>query len=207
MRSTARLGVVLAVLLLLGTACRRDGVPTGDALDPVYGTLSGVPPLEPAGHIGWLGLWLHNVSDAPIVIERVEPNGEGVGTIVRVEKMQASPNLGDSEGRSVHGIWGGIFTTDPPVASIGGICHWPELEPLRGSRLEPDGEMRVWMVLTGIEPGRFHVRSHTVYYRQEGTTYREVVPIGYAGRVEATARPLRHDPTERPCLKMTSSLV
>lgn len=203
-RGTAagRLGVLL-IALTLSSAClpAADAVRDGDALAQVYGTLYGVPHLAPAGRVGWLGLYLHNVSDTPVVIERVEPNGKAIGSVIRVEEMQASPNVD-----GVHSIWGGIFTTDPPVAFIGGVCHWPKLEPLRGFRLEPGGEMRVWMVIAGIEPGRFRITSHTVYYRQEGTLYRQVIPIGYAGRVEAGADPLRPDPTERPCLDMTSTL-
>ena len=200
--------LALAVALLPSCSLHLGGPRSGHAFAQVYGTLYGVygaVGIPPGSRVGWLGLFLKNVSDAPLFIERVEPNGRGIGTVIRTVEMQASPNLGYGPS-SVHAIWGGIFTSDPPVAYIGGICHSPNLLPLQGFRLSPGQEMRVWMVLEAVGPGRYRVPSHTVTYRQEGATYQQVVPVGYEGKVEPGAEPPHPDPSERPCLDQTTVL-
>ena len=200
--------LVLVVAVLPSCSVHLGGPRSGHAFAQVYGTLYGVygaVGIPPGSRVGWLGLFLKNVSDAPLFIERVEPNGRGIGTVIRTVEMQASPNLGYGPS-SVHAIWGGIFTSDPPVAYIGGICHSPNLLPLQGFRLSPGQEMRVWMVLEAVGPGRYRVPSHTVTYRQEGATYQQVVPVGYEGKVEPGAEPPHPDPSERPCLDQTTVL-
>lgn len=196
--------MVLAVAAVAGCLPHIGGPRTGDALDQVYGTLFGIAPMPPGSRVGWLGLFLHNVSDAPIFLEEVQPNGVGVGTVIRVVKMQASPNLGYQGG--VHGIPGGIYVTDPPVMRLGGVCHRPKLLPLEGFRLSPGQEMRVWIVIEAVGPGRFRVPSHTVTYRQHGITYQQVVPVGYESAVEVGAAPLPIPPWERRCLDLTTRL-
>jgi hypothetical protein len=198
--------LALAVAMLPSCSVHLGGPRSGHAFAQVYGTFYGVVTIPPGSRVGWLGLFLKNVSDAPLFIERVEPNGRGIGTVIRTVKMQASPNLGYGSG-SVHAIWGGIFSTDPPVAYIGGICHSPKLLPLQGFRLSPGQEMRVWMVLEAVGPGRYRVPSHTVTYRQDGATYQQVVPVGYEGKVEPGAEPRRPDSSERPCLDQTTVLA
>jgi hypothetical protein len=68
------------------------GPRSGHAFAQVYGTFYGVVTSPPGSRVGWLGLFLKNVSDAPLFIELVEPNGRGIRTIIRAVKMQASPN-------------------------------------------------------------------------------------------------------------------
>ena len=147
-------------------------------------------------------LYVHNVSDQPIVLRSVHLSGSGLGTTVRAIEIEAAPEL-----PGIHAIPGGAYRTDPPVwRDPQGACHSAVLRPLEGFSLAAGGEMRVWVVLETLAPGAFLIRSHTVSYSQGGLDYEQVLPIGYRGEVERGADPPRLDRTERPCLARTSVL-
>jgi hypothetical protein len=86
------------------------GPRSGHAFAQVYGTFYGVVTSPPGSRVGWLGLFLKNVSDAPLFIELVEPNGRGSGPSSARSRCRPRPTLGGT-----YGIQGGIYVTDPPV--------------------------------------------------------------------------------------------
>ncbi len=201
-RAAALAGVVALVSMM---ACGTGGqVRTRDALAPVVGrvTVGGGYPRPPGTRIGFLLLPLRNVSPNPIELVDIDLAGRGLGRTVRVVKIEVSPNLG-----GVHAIWGGAFHTDPPVAELDdGRCHVPVLRPVRGTVIGPGGEARAWVVLEWGEPGRFLVGPHIVSYVQEGSLRRQILQLRYRGIVDPMAKPARLDPSERPCLAMTTLL-
>ena len=206
MRAAGARQVLIAVVLLVlpcSSACDPSGIRTGSAIGRLYGTVvGGAEPLPPHARIGELMLYVHNVSDQPIVLRSVHLSGSGLGTTVRAIEIEAAPEL-----PGIHAIPGGAYRTDPPVwRDPQGACHSAVLRPLEGFSLAAGGEMRVWVVLETLAPGAFFIRSHTVSYSQGGLDYEQVLPIGYRGEVERGADPPRLDRTERPCLHRTSVL-
>lgn len=195
----------MAALIVLGTFWygygRVAGTRAGTALKRLYGTTMGIRTFPPGRAFGIIVLPLHNVTPRELVIDRVEIEGPGVGTVVRVVKMQAAPSVG-----GVHGFPGGIWLTDPPVYEWGGVCHSPLLEPLHGFRIAPGTWARVWVVFEALAPGRWEVPNHTVYYSQGGVRYRQVLPVAYQGRVKAGSSGAGLMAQERACLDMTSPL-
>lgn len=184
-----------------------DLVPTGDALSPGAGatTVGGGSPFRPGTRIGFLLLPLHNVSSDPIELVKIELPGRGLGRTVRVVKIEVSPNLGDQGGP--FGIPGGGYLTDPPVSLLDdGLCHVAVPQPVRGFLLGPGAVARVWVVLEWGRPGRFILGPHIVYYLQDGSLRRQALPLWYRGWVDASAKPARLDPSERPCLLVTTLL-
>jgi hypothetical protein len=153
--------------------------------------------------IAELLLTIHNVSNQPLTILRVELPGEGVDSVVRVEKIQMSPVL-----NGIHALPGGGYLTDPPVwQAPDGTCHSAVLRPVAGFVLPAGAEARVFVVLKATGLGSFEIPSHHIYYSQAGTTYEQTLPAGFKGIVKTDAQPWHLDRLEAQCLSETTSLI
>lgn len=152
--------------------------------------------------MGFLIAPLHNVSDEPIELVKIELDGRGLGRTVRVVKVEVSPNVG-----GIHAIPGGAYVTDPPVNMLDdGKCHSPILRPVRGTIIEPGATARAWVILEWVEPGPFLVGPHEVFYLQDGVLRRQTVDVRYRGEVDSRAKLPRIEPFERPCLSEATLL-
>jgi len=102
-----------------------------------------------------------------------------------------------------NGTPGGAFEVYPPTVywTVGGTCNQQVLITVRGYRLAPGKEARVWFLVQAGRPGTFHVRGDVVRYRQHGVNYQQFIPTGYQGSVAAHAPFVPIDPLEKRCLK------
>jgi hypothetical protein len=200
-----RLAVVLGVAVS-ASACtsRAVGVANGTALGHVYGSmLSRGEPMPRGSEIAELLLTIHNVSKQPVTIVRVELPGRGVGSVVRVEKIQMSPVVS-----GIRALPGGGYLTDPPVwQAPDGKCHSALLRPVNGFVLVAGAEARVLVVFRATGLGTFEIPSHHIYYSQAGRTYEQTLPVGYKGTVAIGAPPWHLDGVEAKCLGETTSLI
>jgi hypothetical protein len=158
--------------------------------------MAGIAPFGPGHRVGVLALPLTNATSEPLTLDSVEIKGRGVGGVVRVVETRASPETG---GR--HSFPGGVWTTDPPVLEIDGVCHSPVLRSLHGFVLRPGAIARIWVVFESLKPGAFRIPSQTVVYEQGGSQYQQVMDYGYYGKVVAGLPGPKMDPAERACLK------
>jgi hypothetical protein len=213
--SAWRKGVVIATALTLtvGTSAvmirafrgSPDGQsaggerPVGNALQPL-GYSWGSTPLSPGERIGYLDVWLKNLTDAPLTLDQVIPLGKGLGTAVAVEKILISPVL-----NGIHSMYSGSYLVDPPSFRLGNICHSAVLLPVQGFQLAPGASARLWMVIRAVQPGNLTVKAHRILYQSEGVAYRQDLDAGYGVRVREHASPLRDD-SERPCFGRTTPL-
>jgi hypothetical protein len=201
-------GFVFAIVLAIVAASCGPGdvIGTGDALSAAGGaTFGGAVAFPPGSRMGFLMLYLHNVSDDPIELVGIGLSGQGLGRTVRVVKIEVSPNLGHLGG--IHGIPGGAYVTDPPVNLLDdGKCHRPVLRPVEGFTLQPGAEARAWVVLEWGEPGRFLLGPHEVLYLRDGSLYRQTLELFYRGVVDPRAKLPRIESWERPCLAKTRLL-
>lgn len=202
--TAARYARIALVLVALSASCSERGiVRSGHALSPTARvTFGGAVAFPPGTKMGFLLAFLHNVSDEPIQLVKIELTGRGLGRNVRVVKVEVSPNLG-----GIRAIPGGGYVTDPPVNMLeDGRCHSPLLRPVAGFTLQPGAEARAWVVLEWDEPGTFLLGPHEISYLRDGVLERQIVELFYRGVVDPAAKPPRIEPFEQPCLSRTTLL-
>lgn len=189
-----------AVLLAVG-GCGHQGTPPGTALGHVYKTEVGGAVLHTGVRLGYLFAYLKNVSDAPIVIDSVGIPGLGVGTVVKPVEMEIAPLTA-----GLTSVGGGGYETDPPVSAFGRVCHVQALRPVAGYRMAAGSQVRIWVVLRALHPGKYSMPTHVIYYTQAGRKYRQVLQEGYFGSVSRNAPFIPPSPDEAKCLSKTSRL-
>ncbi len=186
---------VASVLLLSTGACGSGGVTEGSAFGPLGPTRYGVAPFPPDSRVGILALDLVNNSTQSLTLERVEVVGAGIGDVARVFKQEAAPLAAGT-----HATPGGVYDTDPPAVRLNDACHIQDVRPLAGYEVPPGGGLRIWTVLQFLGPGRFLVQEQPVWYEQNGTEYRQVMPISYKGAVIAGMPVPKPDPHQLACV-------
>ena len=80
-----------------------------------------------------------------------------------------------------------LYTTDPPVFFEGNQCRKQMLIRLRGFRMTPGSEARVWIVLRALRPGRWLIPYYVIYYTQDHVRYRQIEPLRAYGSVSKIA--------------------
>ncbi|MDT5232232.1 MAG: hypothetical protein QOI39_2732 [Mycobacterium sp.] len=193
----------------LGQADSHSGVPVGNALEKPYGTQTkDSVPFRVGQEWDHTLLAIVNHSSVPITLIRVVPSqASGVGSIVHLISFQDSP-LG-SQGPSLMRttVPEAVYHTLPPVFFQNGVCHVQRLTQLEGTTLAPRTETRVLTLMQALEPGSFSYQGYDVYYRENGRSYQQYLPIGYAATVSATAPPSPLQTWEAPaCLSKTKVL-
>jgi hypothetical protein len=175
--------------------------PHGTALGGGYlsGGTFGIAPLRPGLQLGLLDVLLHNTTHQPITIDSITVPGKGIGTVIRVVKVEIAPF-------SVHGgVPGGAFNTYPPVEVVAGRCSEQALRPVHGYRMGPGANVNVLVVIQARSPGRYRVTHHVVDYTQGGTQYSQSITTGYTGSVARNVASRPADPTQTRCLKSTGA--
>ncbi len=196
------LALVASVIL---SACGSSGPDTGTALAPPIAALAGFGPIPPGQQVESLEVELQNASNAPITILGVRIQGQGVGTVARVVRMEAAP-IPEGDNGTRYWVPNAEWVTYPPVDQLDGVCHVQRLLPLRGYVLDPGERIRVAMLLEAEQPGIFQFPSVTASYRTLDGDFQQVLPIGLRFGVSAGATRRAMAPGEKPCLSRTSVL-
>ena len=177
-------------------------VQAGTAFRPDYGTVIGSPPIRPGTEMGWLYVYLDDASKSTLVMNSVGISGLGVGTVVRVAALYIAPlRTGYHNYHIMDATPGGTYMTSPPVNIGGRGCHKQALFPVAGYQMQPGSQVRIYIVLGALRPGKYSVPSEHIYYTIRGVKYRQSTPIRLQGSVAERAPSLRVDPAEAVCVK------
>lgn len=136
-----------------------------------------------------------------VVLERVAITGRGVGTAIRIVRIEVVPTL-----NGTHSIPQSSYSTDPPVQLISGVCHKAVLRPLNGYRIAPGGWVRLFVIYRTVEQGAWRAPSVAVTYENRGTSHTQSLPYTLEGSVSNSARRATLPRQERACLSHTTLL-
>jgi hypothetical protein len=197
----AAAAALAGLLATLAVGCDASAAPdavTGKALTRGNVWTFGLVALRPGAQIGLLDATVHNQSRFPLAISSITLTGRGFGSVIKLVEVKIAP---PETGRN--GTPGGAFKEYPPTVywTVGGTCNQQVLVTVRGYRLAPGKEARVYFLVQTGKPGTYHVNGDVVRYRQRGVSYRQFIPTGYQGSV-ATHAPFESvDPLEARCIK------
>jgi hypothetical protein len=142
---------------------------------------------------------LPNDSRKPITLDRLTLSGPGVGTTVRILKVQMLP-LSDT-------IYDGVFQTYPPVGATdtSRACVVSHPRPVHGFVLPPGKVARALVLFQDAKPGRLRM-SEEVTYTYEGHAFSQPVGMVLSLRVASHARPYGLTSDELRCLSLSRAL-
>jgi hypothetical protein len=192
--------LVIAAALACLAGCGRAGVQDGHAFTGDFPVSTGDKPILPGSEIGLLDVFLSNGSDSTVVLTSVGVRGPGIGTAIRPVEIKIAPLRFGRHRYERNATPSSLYITDPPVLMYGRGCHRQELFPVRGFKMTPGSQARVWIVLRGLRPGRWVIPRHVIYYRIGGTRYQEAIPLREHGSVATHAPTFPPDPAVTPCV-------
>jgi len=163
-------------------------------------TSIGAKAIRPGFEIGLLYYDFENISSSPLVIDAVGISGPGVGTVVQPVQVQVAPLRYGYHDYEPHSVAAALYVTDPPVL-MERACRRQALVPLKGFRMVPGTDARIWIVLRAERPGRWVIPRHVIYYTQNGTEYRQAEPLRAYGLVTADAAYIPPDSIEAGCVR------
>jgi len=208
---TGRAGLTSCAAALIGATILSGCIAAaqaGTAIQEPYATSIGAKPIRPGTELGWLYLYLDNTSKSALVITAVGVRGPGVGTVVRPVEVKVAPlRSGFHHYYILNGTPGGQYMTDPPVNIGGKGCHKQALFPVRGYRMTPGSQVRIYIVLRALRPGRYAVPFQVIDYTQHRVRYRQSMPVRFWGSVADNARRIPMDPAEAVCVRPTGARV
>ena len=197
LRGAAAAGLATSVTLAAACASSATHTATGTALVRGTVTIFGLAPIRPGTQLGLLYADVTNKSPSPLTISSITLAGPGVGTVIKLVEVKIAPL---ETGRK--GTPGGAYEVYPPTAywPPTATCNQQVLVPLP-LRIPPQGEARVWFRIQGTRPGPYHVNGDVVRYRQDGTSYRQLIPTGYKGSISTHAPFIPIDKEQARCMK------
>jgi hypothetical protein len=192
-------------LLIMATAaglagCSRGGFQAGHAFTHDFPISTGAKPIRPGTEIGLLDLYLDNGTSSTVVINSIGISGPGAGTVIRPVKVEIAPLRFGRRNYEKNAVPSALYSTDPPVFFYGRKCHKQALFPAKGYRMTPGSQVRVWIVLRALRPGKWVIPDHVVNYAADGTRYRQVIPLREHGSVAAHATYIPPDWAEAKCV-------
>jgi hypothetical protein len=182
------LGLIAAFLLTL-TACDSPAqhLVSGIAFAQDATIVTGDKPIRPGTEIGLLEVYLHNVTASTITIDSVSLKGPGIGTVIRPVKIEMAPLRFGASKYERNAAPEALYNTDPPVFFFQDRCNRQALFRLKGFKMTPGSEARVWIVLRAIRPGKWVIPRHVIYYTADGIKYRQAMPLHEYGSVSRHA--------------------
>jgi hypothetical protein len=189
-----------AVLVTVVVAVTSCGSSPPRSFHYTYGTEVGPNPLRVGWEAGYLYGDMDNISHSELTIDSVSLRGPGIGRVVSLPHVQIAPLVA-----SVHATPGGLYQTQPPVIMTAS-CHKQTLAPVRGYRMRPGAQARLWIVVRALRPGRWNIPRQVVTYTINGSTYQHVFPLRYWGTVSTHARLHPLDADEAQCVKPTGAV-
>jgi hypothetical protein len=169
--------------VLTVAGCGREGVQAGTALLQDRSTSIGAKAIRPGFEVGLLYYDIVNNSDSTVVIDSVGIAGIGIGTVVRPVQIKIAPLRFGRHRYEVNSVVGALYTTNPPVFFEGKHCRKQALAPVKGFRMTPGSDARIWIVIRALRPGKWVIPSHVIYYSQGRVRYRQVEPWRAYGSV------------------------
>jgi hypothetical protein len=193
-----RWGAGAAMLIAVGaltTACASTH--SASFLTPTSHTmLTDRNPVPPGQRFAIMLAPVVSGTATPITLQSVHLTGAGVGSVVRVISVSAGPDRPPGQATPE-----GTFDSEPPVWHVDGQrCIVQRLEPLHGLVLQHAQEVRLYVVLQALRPGRLQNTGYQVTYTVNGTTYTQDIPVGYTTWVRAGVSPRKPEPPERACI-------
>jgi hypothetical protein len=204
------IAIALALCALAG-GCSSTGhqIHHGRAITRQYPSAFGAKAIRPGVEVGFLYVYINNANKEPIVLRSVVVRGPGVGSVADPVSIQVAPLRDGFHHLVLSATPSTIYGTDPPVFYMQlptpARCHKQPLYPVRGFRMSPGSQDRIYIVIRGVAPGTYSAKRTVVVYEQNGVTYRETVPAGIYGTVSSTARIITPDPDIVRCIKPTGS--
>jgi len=187
------------VVVLVAGGC-GSGVQSGSALAHDVFTSIGAKAIRPGFEIGLLYYDFENTSSSALVIDSVGISGPGIGTVVRPVQIKIAPLRYGYRDYELHSIAASLYTTDPPVL-MERNCRKQALFPVKGFRMTPGTDVRVWIVLRAERPGHWVIPQHVIYYTQNRTRYRQAEPLRAYGLVTADAVYIPPEWDEADCVR------
>jgi hypothetical protein len=194
------LPVVLAGAAVLSGGCSAGGVPDGTAFTQHPALITGNKPIRPGFEFGLLDDFLENSSRSTLVIDSVDLSGPGIGRVVRPVEVAMAPLRYGHHRYEYNATPESFYYTDPPVIFSFHRCHRQALFRLRGFRMTPGSQARLWIVLRTLRPGRWVIPARVVYYTINGVRYRQSEPVREWGSVSDRAVNIPPDWAEAQCV-------
>jgi hypothetical protein len=193
--------LLLIMPALLGVAgCGHGGIQDGHAFSRDDAIETGDKPIRPGTEIGLLDVYLENGSDSTVVISSVGIRGPGIGTVIRPVEVKIAPLRFGRHRYEKNATPSSLYTSDPPVVFYGTGCHRQALFPVRGFRMTPGSQVRVWIVLRALRPGKWVIPRHVIYYSVGGTRYQQAIPLREYGSVTAHATYIPPERAQVQCM-------
>jgi hypothetical protein len=185
----------------LSVACGSGGIQSGTAFAQEVYTSIGAKAIRPGTELGLLYYDFENTSNSTVVIDSVGITGPGIGTVVRPVQVMMAPMRSGWHHYELHSTALALYTTDPPVNFEGKGCRKQALVPVKGFRMTPGSEARVWVVLRALRPGRWVIPQHVLYYTQGGVRYRQAEQLRAYGLVTDNAAYIPPTYTMAECVR------
>jgi hypothetical protein len=176
-------------------------VQDGHALAQDPPTSIGDKPIRPGTEIGLLDLYFDNDGDSTVTITSVGITGAGIGTVIRPIEMRIAPLRFGRHRYERNATPSSLYTSEPPVLFYGIRCHRQALFPVGGYRMTPGSQVRVWIVLRALRPGKWAIPRHVVYYTAGGSRYRQAIPLREYGSVTAHATYIPPERDQVRCMR------
>jgi hypothetical protein len=197
-RCWAARAAAVAVVLIAG-GC-GSGVQSGSALAHEAFSSIGAKAIRPGFEIGLLYYDFENTSSSALVVNSVGISGPGIGTVVRPVEIKIAPLRYGYHDYEPHSVAAALYTTDPPVL-MEQNCRRQALFAVKGFRMTPGTDVRIWIVLRAERPGRWVIPQHVLYYTQDGNRYRQAEPLRAYGLVTANAVYIPPDAGMAQCVR------
>lgn len=197
---------------MLAASASCDSSPTdgrvgvGTAFEAPAISWAGVHPVKPGTEWVLLFAFLRNVSGSPVILRGVGFEGNGIGSVVTVFRVEVAP-LPPAVG--MYGFTpGGIFVTDPPAILLKqGRCNLQRLLQIDGYSMPPGGEARLAVFMRAKAPGQFSMRAHIVKYELDGQVYEQTLPVGMRGWISDKGGMIPLEKAQRDCLDAAKPLA
>jgi hypothetical protein len=195
---------VAAAVVLIVSGC-GSGVRSGSALAHEAFSSIGAKAIRPGFEIGMLYYDFENTSSSGLVVESVGISGPGIGTVVRPVEIKLAPLRYGYHDYEPNSVAAALYTTDPPVL-MEKNCRRQSLFPVKGFRMAPGTDVRIWIVLRAERPGHWAIPQHVLYYTQDGNKYRQAEPLQAYGLVTANAAYIPPEWNEADCVRPERAL-
>lgn len=131
---------------------------------------------------------MHNSSASTITVDSVSLKGPGIGTVIRPVKIEMAPLRFGKNDYARDATPEALYNTDPPVFFFQNRCNKQALFRLRGFKMTAGSEVRVWIVLRALRPGKWVIPRHVIFYTMDGSKYRQAIPLREYGSVSSHAK-------------------
>jgi len=150
-------------------------------------------------------VFLDNTNKSALVLNSIRLTGPGIGTVAWVVEVKVAPLRSGYHHFLEMAVPGGGYLTDPPVNLVGKGCHKQALFTVSGYRLTPGSQVRIYIVLRTLKPGKYSLPHQVVYYTQNGVQYKQAIPYRFYGSVADNIPYAGMNPLQAVCVRPTGA--